>query len=154
MTSPPFKPVIVIDTREQRPYSFAEEVAGSVRKALPAGDYSVEGWETCIAIERKTLDDFIGTVIHARGRFARELATLREYRFAWIVVEGSLDEVLQGRYASRVHPASLLGLTMVVMTDYRIPVLFAHDRPCARALTEALLLAAAQRMARENERET
>ena len=46
MTSPPFKPVIVIDTREQRPYSFAEEVAGSVRKALPAGDYSVEGWET------------------------------------------------------------------------------------------------------------
>jgi len=151
MTSTPrFKPVIVIDTREQQSYSFSEAtVAGSVRKALPAGDYSVEGYETDIAIERKTLDDYISTIIHARGRFSRELTTLSTYRFAWIVVEGSLDEVLHGRYASRVHPAALMGLTMLVMTEYRIPVLFAHDRPCARALTEALLLTAAKRLARK-----
>jgi len=154
MTSPHFNPTIVIDTREQRPYSFAAEVAGSVRQALPAGDYSVAGYETTLAIERKTLDDYISTVIHARGRFARELAALSSYQFAWIVVEGSLDDVLHGRYASRVHPASLMGLTMLVMTEYRIPVLFAHDRPCARALTEALLLAAVKRLAREKGRDT
>ncbi len=151
MTSTPlFKPVIVIDTREQRPYGFSEEtVAGSVRKALPAGDYSVEGFETAIAVERKTLADYISSMIHARDRFTRELHTLREYSFAWIIVEASLDDLLRGNYASRAHPSSLLGLTSMIMTTYRIPVLFAHDRPCARTLTETLLCAGAARMARE-----
>lgn len=149
MTSPPSKLTIVIDSREQRPFSFAAEVAGSVRKALPAGDYSIEGNETVIAVERKTLEDFISTLVHARERFIRELTKLRDYRFAWIIVEGSLDEVLRGRYASRVQPAALLGLTTWVMTEYQIPVLFAHDRPCARALTESLLVSAVKKMTRE-----
>ncbi|MHB9023448.1 MAG: ERCC4 domain-containing protein [Armatimonadota bacterium] len=149
-SSPPFKPVVVIDTREQRPYGFTDRVAGSVRRALPAGDYSVEGFETVVAIERKTLDDFVGTVIHARERFSRELAQLGAYRFAWILVEGSLDDLLRGHYQSRAHPTSLLGLTMAIMVEYRIPVLFAHDRPCARTLTEALLVSVAIRLQREN----
>jgi ERCC4-type nuclease len=154
MTSPRFSPTIVIDSREQRPLSFAAEVAGSVRKALPAGDYSIEGHETVIAVERKTLEDYISSLVHARDRFIRELTKLSDYRFAWIVVEGSLDEVLHGRYASRVSPAALLGLTTWVMLEYRIPVLFAHDRPCARAFTEALLLGAAKRVALEKGRDT
>jgi len=142
--------VIVIDTREKLPYSFSEEsVAGSVRKALPAGDYSVEGFETAIAVERKTLADYISSMIHARDRFTRELHALHAYPFAWIIVEASLDDLLHGNYASRAHPASLLGLTVMIMTTYRIPVLFAHDRPGARALTEALLRAGAARLAGE-----
>lgn len=140
MTSPRSNPTIVIDSREQRPYSFAAEVAGSVRKALPAGDYSLEGQEMVVAIERKAMADFISTVIHARDRFLRELAVLRRYRYAWIVVEGSLDDLLRGRYQSRATPQALLGLTMLIMVRYGVPVLFAHDRPCARALVEALLL--------------
>jgi DNA excision repair protein ERCC-4 len=136
----PSDPVIVIDTREQRPYSFSTRVAGSVRKALPAGDYSVAGRETEIAIERKTMDDYIATIVHARTRFSRELAALRQYRHAWIVVEGSLDDLLRGRYASRAHPNAVLALTTQIMCASGIPVLFAHSRPCARALVEALLL--------------
>lgn len=52
------KPIIVVDTREQRPYSFDEaRVGGVVHAALPAGDYSLLGQETRIAIERKSLAD-------------------------------------------------------------------------------------------------
>jgi ERCC4-type nuclease len=142
---------IVIDSREQRGFGFSSRVAGSVRKALPAGDYSVVGYETALAVERKSMDDFVNTVIHAHGRFARELQALASYRFAWIVVEGSLDELLRGAYTSRAHPASLLGLTATIMTRYGVPVLFAHDRPCARALTEALLCAGVARLVREKE---
>ena len=43
--------VLVIDSREQRPYSF-DGVARTVRAALPAGDYSIVGSETSFAIER------------------------------------------------------------------------------------------------------
>jgi len=132
---------VVIDTREQRPYTFGEtRVGGVVHAALPAGDYSLQGQEMQIAIERKSLPDFISTVIHAKERFGRELALLKTYPHAWIVVEGALDDVLQGRYDARVHPQALLAITASLMTQYHIPVLFAGDRPSARALVEELLV--------------
>ena len=108
--------------------------------ALPAGDYSVQGQETRIAIERKSLDDYISTIIHAQERFARECTLLKSYPRAYIVVEGSLEDVLQGRYTSRAHPQSILAITASLMTRYGIPVLFAADRPGARALVEELLV--------------
>lgn len=135
------KPIIVIDSREQRPWTFnSERVGGVVQATLPAGDYSLQGYETRIAIERKSFPDYIGTIIHARDRFARELTVLKSYPRAWIVVEGSLDDLLHGRYDSRAHPHSLLAITASLMADYGIPVLFATDRPSACALTEALLV--------------
>ena len=141
MDSRASKPIIVVDSREQRPWTFdAARVGGVVQAALPAGDYSLQGYETQIAIERKSLDDYVQTVVHAQERFARELSLLRAYPRAWIVVEATLDDVLQGRYASRAHPQSVLGLTAGLMTRYGIPVLFASDRPSAIALVETLLL--------------
>lgn len=86
------------------------------------------------------LPTFISTVIHAKERFGRELALLKTYPHAWIVVEGALDDVLQGRYDARVHPQALLAITASLMTQYHIPVLFAGDRPSARALVEELLV--------------
>ena len=86
------------------------------------------------------LPTYISTVIHAHGRFARELALLKTYPRAWIVVEGSLDDILQDRYDSRASPQSLLAITASLMTQYHIPVLFAGDRPSARALVEELLV--------------
>ena len=79
-------------------------------------------------------------MIHAHGRFARELALLKTYPCAWIVVESALDDILQGRYDSRASPQSLLAITASLMTQYNIPVLFAGDRPSARALVEELLV--------------
>ena len=41
----------MIDSREQRGYTFQEtRVGGVVHAALPAGDYSLQGFETQIAI--------------------------------------------------------------------------------------------------------
>ena len=71
---------IIIDTREQEPYSFDPRLVVAVRRALPAGDYSVAGLEGCVAVERKTLDDFVSTVIHSRERFREELRKLSGYR--------------------------------------------------------------------------
>jgi len=131
----------VVDTREQRGYNFqSDRIGGVVHAALPGGDYSLQGYETQIAIERKSLDDYVQTVIHAQERFSRELGLLRSYPRAWIVVEATLDDVLQGRYASRAHPRSILALTAALMARYGIPVLFASDRPSAVALVEMLLL--------------
>lgn len=135
------KPVIVIDSREKRAWSFTpERIGGVVQKALPAGDYSLQGYEMQIAIERKSFADYIATIIHSRDRFTRELAILKSYPRAWIIVEGSFDDLLHGRYDSQVNPKSLSAITASLMVAYGIPVLFATDRACACALAEELLL--------------
>ncbi len=78
---------VIIDTREQEPYGFDPDLVRPVRRALPAGDYSIDGLEETIAVERKTLDDFVGTVMRARGRFYRELRRLQKCARACVVVE-------------------------------------------------------------------
>lgn len=102
-SSPPLI-TLIADTREQEPFSFDSRLVMVERRALPAGDYSVAGMEGVVAVERKTLDDFVSTVIHQRARFRRELLKLAGFRAACVVVEAGLLEVLQGRYRGGAHP--------------------------------------------------
>lgn len=133
---------IIIDTREQEPYSFDLRLAAAERRALPAGDYSVGGLEGIVAVERKTLDDFVSTVIHSRSRFREELRKLAEYRAACVVVEAGLPDVLQKRFRGGAHPNAVLGNALSIMLDFRLPVLFCGSRQAACHFTQAYLLAA------------
>jgi hypothetical protein len=72
-------------------------------------------------VERKTLEDFVSTVIRSRKRFTRELRRLSEYDVACVVVEADLRDILGGpacaakrsgaagrRYRSEPHPNAVL----------------------------------------------
>ena len=61
---------MVIDTREKRPYSFPR----SVVRGLPAGDYSIDGFEDRVAVERKTHADMYGSLGARRERPAAQPA--------------------------------------------------------------------------------
>lgn len=141
---------IVVDTREKEPYSFSSGGVEAARRKLEAGDYSLEGYESRVAVERKSLNDFVSTVIHHRSRFERELERLAGFEAACIVVEASLDDVLQGRYFSAAHPSSILGSTLWIIIDYGVPVFFCSDRPLACHFVEGYL----RRFQRKMERET
>lgn len=88
------EPVIVIDTREQRPWAFPEYVQTKVAM-LPAGDYALDGDEN-FSIERKSLDDFVGTVFTGWERFKRELARMKAagYPARVIIVEGDYEQLV------------------------------------------------------------
>ncbi|MFZ5928792.1 MAG: ERCC4 domain-containing protein, partial [Acidobacteriota bacterium] len=106
------RPTIVIDSREQEPFSFDPRLTGAVRRALKAGDYSIAGLEDQVAVERKTLDDFVSTVIHRRRRFREELRKLSHYRAACVVVEAGFLDVLGKRYRGQARPAAVVGSTL------------------------------------------
>lgn len=129
--------VIVIDTREQHPYSFT---VPAVRRKLDAGDYSIEGFETVAAIERKELNDYVQTVICQRERFAKELKKLAAYRLKAIVVEASMADVIAGRYEGHVPPKSVVGATAGIILGYGIPIYFCSNRQIALHFTETLLM--------------
>lgn len=130
---------IVVDTREKEEYSFA---CPTTRRNLDAGDYSVEGLEHLVAVERKSLDDFVSTVIHSRERFHRELRKLAGYRAACVVVEGGVADVLLQRYRGEAHPNAVLGNALSILLDYGVPVLFCGNRQAACQFVQAYLLAA------------
>lgn len=139
---------IVVDSREQEGYSFNPQLVTPVRRALPAGDYSVAGLECAVAVERKTLDDFVGTVMHARGRFYRELRRLEHYRRACVVVEADLGDVLARRYRGEAHPYAVFGSALAITVDFGIPVFFCSNRQLACRFVEGYLLRAAERRVR------
>ena len=140
---------IVIDTREQLPYSF--NPGRVVHRALPAGDYSVEGYETAIAVERKSIDDFVQSVIRDRERFKRELAKLCDYTHACIVVEAGLPEMLAGQFSSGAHPHAVFGAAVSICVDHGVPVYFCGDRQVACRFTHNFLLRAAAKLKEEAE---
>ena len=131
--------VIVADTREQHPYSFP---CATNRKALAAGDYSVEGLEDQVAVERKSLPDFVHSVIHEHGRFGREMLLLSSYAAACVVVEADLDAVLRGSRGDDLRgakPESVLGAAMHITLRYGVPIFWCGSRQAARAFTEMYL---------------
>lgn len=132
--------VVVVDTREQVPYTFDSERIQIVRRALLAGDYALDGHERAAVVERKSIEDYVGTVVRARARFARELKLLAAYERACVVVEASLDDIVAHRYRADVHPNAVLGATWSIIVDHRVPVYFCSDRQLARRFVEGFLL--------------
>jgi ERCC4-type nuclease len=116
---PEFPAVVTIDTREQQPYGFrsikADAMEGvgllrvkTTRATLRQGDYSLEGFEDRIAIERKSAEDLFRTLGQGRKRFERELIRLSAYPFAAVVVESEWSQLLQCPPAfSKLSPKSV-----------------------------------------------
>ena len=107
---------VIVDTRERTPWTFEPqkgiktlEGIKTVRRKLDSGDYSIEGLEDRVAIERKSLDDWVGTVMRERARFYRELDRLRAFAFRCVIIEASLRDIYAKRASSNANPDSILG---------------------------------------------
>ena len=85
---------IIIDTREQTPWNFDGSLAEVAIGTLRVGDYALDG-DTGFAIERKSLNDFLGTVSKGWARFQREIYRAKERGFTLpVIVEGRLEQVM------------------------------------------------------------
>jgi len=127
---------IKIDTREQKPYKFDRPVETGT---LSIGDYSLRGLEDLISIERKTIDDLIGCLAGDRERFERELHKGKALEYFCLVIEASLDDLVQGKYKSKMDPKAAIQSLLAFSIRYRLPIWFAGNRKNAERLTESLL---------------
>lgn len=119
---------ILIDSREQNPYSFSGFDVEPITTALPSGDYSLPGFTDRVAVERKELNDLLGCLTHDRDRFKRELERLRSYESAALVIEAPFEAIAAGAYRSRMVPEAAIQSLYAIMAAYRMPVFFAGDR--------------------------
>ncbi len=131
---------ILVDSREQLPYSFDRfENVSVVTAALNAADYSVPGGEHLAAIERKSVNDLIGCLCQGRERFERELHRLRPYHLKAVVVECSLEDISRGRYTSNMTPQSALQSIFAMQVRYSVPFIWAGSRRGGEYVVHGLL---------------
>lgn len=141
------KPVhVLIDTREQRPWEFDSELFTTARAHLQTGDYTIAGLEDRVCMERKSLGDFVNTVIQDWLRFRRELYRLAGFDVAAVVVEADLADVFNHKYESDAQPASVIGRINGIYLDHGVPVLFWGPRGCCNAMVERFLILANKKL--------
>ncbi len=154
MAAPKSALTIIVDTREQKPWApWSLEKGKRVpiaveRGTLTEGDYSVQGREHEVRIERKSLEDAVGTAFgkteladgtkaDSWDRFRRELDRVKalDLKRFWVFIEASREDVYGRKYWSGRHspgggvdPKCVLGRWDSIEVDHGVSVLWCGSR--------------------------
>jgi len=145
--------IIVVDNREQHPFTFqgikpSKEAPAPkiVNGTLHTGDYSLQGYEDLITIERKSLVDLYSTFGKGRERFERELERMSHMKFAGVAIEAGWDEILNRPPSRSKLPPKVIFVSITVW-EQRYGV---HFWPCEnRELAERKTYRALERFWRD-----
>ena len=118
------KILIYADHREQASQvtKLLQEKGAFVKvRQLEIGDYVISN---DIIIERKTIDDFITSMLD--GRLFNQLIKMNEnYKMPLMLVEGSQKELFALR---NVHRNAIIGCLTAIALNYRTPILFTENK--------------------------
>jgi hypothetical protein len=130
---------ILVDSREQYPYRFANQQVRTTRRALPAGDYAVAvDGRIAAAVERKSLPDLVSSLTTGALRYA--LAELAALPRAAVVVEDRYSAIFK---LDRIRPAQVAdGLAELQIRWPNVPIVYGETRPLAEEWTYRYLAAA------------
>lgn len=142
---------IIRDTREQQGFEFFAQ-AQIIDQALDAGDYTIEGLEDVIVIERKASSGELYHNLakkHMKERFHRELEKLDKIQNAYIICEfpesylhtfPQNSGIPKSKQKYIKASAKYLRKLIYEITDnYNIQIIFCDDRNDAEELTFSLL---------------
>lgn len=156
--------IIVIDTNEQKPFFAGNNAPKGIpivrdNLKLYGGDYSIQGFESQIIIERKEADDFLTSITSDYERFEKTFLKLRDHEVKYIMVEKSFIDVLNlcdstmiKRYKKgnpvsaikrvdkrAIHPNVVIGRVQSIIGHHQIPIWFASNRREAEIMTLGIL---------------
>jgi ERCC4-type nuclease len=132
----------VRDTREQAGFDFRSITPppAVISGTLPTGDYSLQGFEGRITVERKSLPDAFGSFGKDRARFERELSRLAKFEFAAVVIEADWRQILrQPPKFSRLNPNTVLRSVIAWQQRFGVHFWPCPDRLFAEKITYRLL---------------
>jgi ERCC4-type nuclease len=128
---------IVIDSREQKPYTFPGYK--TVVQGMSIGDYGLQNC-TDIAVERKNVDDLIGSLTKGRDRLQKELQKGSHLPYFALVIEASLSDLANGNYQSSMLPNSAVQTLLSWSVKHNTHIFFCDNREYAEQITLSLLL--------------
>lgn len=96
---------VIKDTREKLGWDFEENLrcSGTIISGLKTGDYTLEGLENTLCIERKYCVSEIANNLGAKHKpFFREILRMEPYEYAFIICEFSMSELISYPYGSNL----------------------------------------------------
>lgn len=122
---------VIIDTREQHPWELKHYTKAS--RKLDTGDYSVEGFEELLCIERKySVSEFVNNM--GEKRFRDVLDRMSKYKYAYIIMEFNFSDILNFPIGStipkkvwdklKITPSYIIKYITDIQMKYGIHVLF------------------------------
>lgn len=138
----PEQVTLLIDTREQNPLDVSP--LKSRRATLTTGDYTAEGMESIICVERKDLGDLIGCIGRERERFEKEMHRILAYPVRALVIEAEWGQIEAKQYRGSVHPNAVLGSLMGWLAQ-GIPVVMIGDHARASKWVTRMIYLAVKR---------
>lgn len=137
---------IIIDTREQQPWEFSHCVTAS--RKLDTGDYSIEGYEHLLCIERKkSVGEIANNIVEKR--FKDVIERMQTYKYAFFIMEFSMDDVLNYPIGSnvpkkmwdklRVTSSFILKVLLEIQLKHNIKIVFCGDASNASKVAQSLM---------------
>jgi ERCC4-type nuclease len=116
--------VVVVDTREQTPFRFHRFpgwFAGTKKRALKLGDYSIAGLEDICVVERKDLADLARSLTTGRDVFIGRLRRMSSRPHRLLVITTSFSQ-LKSRYPYfHPDPNRMLQSLIAVLAGLGVP---------------------------------
>lgn len=119
-TCPNPKIPIIIDTREKQSLIAANLIGKKANikfEKLEIGDYLIED----TIIERKTFQDFVGSMINKR--LLNQISEIKKYPKYFIIIEG-----FYYNYSKfNIHENAIRGMLLSIATDFQVPTIFTEN---------------------------
>ncbi|MBW6442632.1 hypothetical protein K0A97_02515 [Patescibacteria group bacterium] len=120
---------IIVDTREKNFHLVEELESLGIEveiKPLKVGDYIVKD----VVIERKTISDFINSMLSRR--LLIQIEELIQYPNRLLIIEGFEEQelypdeslIINGK---GIHPNSIRGFLLSILLKYKVPIIFTKD---------------------------
>ncbi len=115
----------LIDYREKNSLVASELVSLGFEiefKELKVADYLIKN----VAIERKTVSDFISSMINKR--LFKQLEELQQYESNLLIIEG-LDEqeLYQSDSTEGINPNAIRGFLLSILLKFKVPIIFSKN---------------------------
>ncbi len=117
-------PRLIVDTREKNSLVLSELInlkeAEIIFQQIEIGDYLVGD----TIIERKTFQDFIGSMLNKR--LIEQLRQMQAYEKRLLILEGKDFESLEEKQ-TKLNPNAIRGMILSISLDWQTPVIFTLD---------------------------
>ena len=120
------KAAIVVDTREQNPFSFERFrgwFSGIEKRPLEIGDYSIAGLEDRCVVERKDLNDLVRSFHVERPVFVARLRRMSAFPDRLLVITAALSQVKSRYEYSPANPNKITQSLIATLAGLRVPFL-------------------------------
>ena len=141
---------IIVDNKEKNPwlFAFAKGDVHLIHKHLPTADYTIDGFEEILCIERKnSISELAGCIF--KPAFKKELDRMKSFKYAFLLIEDSFENIAdypdntrlprKVKNKIRVKAPQIIGFISSLMVNTNIKVLFCGDKYAAEEMAYSIM---------------